>query len=107
MLFAKTLDPFWCTVCRLEDPDAEEVKQFVERQMTLTDSVLAKCEVRDKLRKQITTLFDHPRYDTPFKRGGKYFYYHNTGLQAQSVLYVQVLLSYLSHFGAGERWFRN
>ncbi|KAH7663344.1 Peptidase S9A prolyl oligopeptidase protein [Dioscorea alata] len=73
----------------LEDPDAEEVKGFVEAQVAITDSVLAVCEDRDRLRRQITTLFDHPRYDTPFKRGGKYFYYHNTGLQAQSVLYVQ------------------
>ncbi|CAL9753293.1 unnamed protein product [Musa acuminata subsp. burmannicoides] len=73
----------------LEDPDAEEVKEFVERQAALTDSVLARCEERERLRRQITALFDHPRYSTPFKRGGKYFYYHNTGLQAQSVFYVQ------------------
>ena len=75
----------------MEDPDAEEVKEFVEGQVALTDSVLARCEEREKLRGQITALFDHPRYDTPYKRGGKYFYYHNTGLQAQSVLYVQVV----------------
>ncbi|XP_038979769.1 prolyl endopeptidase-like [Phoenix dactylifera] len=73
----------------LENPDAEEVKQFVEKQVALTDSVLAECGERERLRRQITTLFDHPRYDTPFKRGGKYFFFHNTGLQAQSVLYVQ------------------
>ncbi|RWW43811.1 hypothetical protein BHE74_00050511, partial [Ensete ventricosum] len=73
----------------LEDPDAEEVKEFVERQGALTDSVLARCEERERLRRQITAFFDHPRYSTPFKRRGKYFYYHNTGLQAQSVLYVQ------------------
>ncbi|KAG1355374.1 prolyl endopeptidase [Cocos nucifera] len=73
----------------LEDPDSEEVRQFVEKQVALTDSVLAKCGERERLRRQITTLFDHPRYDTPFKRGGKYFFFHNTGLQAQSVLYVQ------------------
>ncbi|XP_065039986.1 uncharacterized protein LOC135674250 isoform X3 [Musa acuminata AAA Group] len=76
-------------VPRLEDPDAEEAKEFVERQAALTDSVLARCEERERLRRQITALFDHPRYSTPFKRGGKYFYYHNTGLQAQSVIYVQ------------------
>lgn len=75
---------------RLEDPDAEEVKEFVEKQAKLTDSVLASCEVRGRLREEITTLFDHPRYVTPFRRGDKYFYFHNTGLQAQSVLYVQV-----------------
>ncbi|KAL5706285.1 prolyl oligopeptidase [Ranunculus cassubicifolius] len=73
----------------LEDPDADEVKDFVEKQVNLTDSVLKTCDYRQNLHKQITKLFDHPRYDTPFKRGDKYFYFHNTGLQAQSVLYVQ------------------
>lgn len=89
------IDLFVCLfVCwfRLEDPDAEEVKDFVEKQVSLTDSVLSTCETREKLRQQITKLFDHPRYDTPFKRGDKYFYFHNTGLQAQSVLYVQVYI---------------
>jgi hypothetical protein len=75
---------------RLEDPDAEEVKEFVQKQVKLTESVLEKCETREKLREKITKLFDHPRYDAPFRRGDKYFYFHNTGLQAQSVLYVQV-----------------
>ncbi|KAG6508390.1 hypothetical protein ZIOFF_033764 [Zingiber officinale] len=73
----------------LEDPDAEEVKEFVEKQVALTNLVLAKYEEKEKLRQKITALFDHPRYDTPYERGGKCFYYHNTGLQAQSVLYVQ------------------
>ncbi|KAJ7519090.1 hypothetical protein O6H91_20G022400 [Diphasiastrum complanatum] len=73
----------------LEDPDSKEVKDFVERQIQLTDSVLKTCEGRDKLREKITDLFDYPRYDCPFKQGQKYFYFHNTGLQAHSVLYVQ------------------
>ncbi|KAH9782468.1 prolyl oligopeptidase family protein [Citrus sinensis] len=73
----------------LEDPDAEEVKDFVQKQAELTDSVLNKCDVRDRLREKITKLFDSPQYDAPFKQGNKYFYFHNTGLQPQSVLYVQ------------------
>ncbi|WOL07271.1 prolyl endopeptidase-like isoform X1 [Canna indica] len=73
----------------LEDPEATEVKEFVEKQVALTNSVLEKCEERDKLRRRITALLDHPRYDTPFKRGGNYFYFHNSGLQAQNILYVQ------------------
>ncbi|KAJ4835002.1 hypothetical protein Tsubulata_922882 [Turnera subulata] len=78
----KIADPYrW-----LEDPDAEEVKKFVK----LTDSVLEECDAREKLREKITKLIDHPRYDAPFKEGDdKYFYFHNTGLQAQNVLHVQ------------------
>ncbi|THG07568.1 hypothetical protein TEA_014678 [Camellia sinensis var. sinensis] len=73
----------------LEDPDAEEVKDFVEKQVKLTESLLQKCDTREKLREKITELFDHPRYNAPFRRGDKYFYFHNTGLQAQDVLYMQ------------------
>ncbi|CAI8600168.1 unnamed protein product [Vicia faba] len=73
----------------LEDPDAEEVKEFVEKQVQLTNSVIAECETRSKLNERITKLFDHPRYGAPFKKGDKYFYFHNSGLQPQDILYVQ------------------
>jgi prolyl oligopeptidase len=75
----------------LENPDAEEVKEFVQKQVVLTDSVLKTCDCRAKLGETIKKVFDHPRYSAPFKRGANhYFYFHNTGLQPQSVLYVQV-----------------
>ncbi|KAI4389994.1 hypothetical protein MLD38_002153 [Melastoma candidum] len=73
----------------LEDPDSDETKEFVQNQVKLTESVLNECDLRDKLQQTITKLFDHPRYEAPYRRGKKYFYFHNTGLQAQSVLYVQ------------------
>lgn len=65
------------------------MKEFVQKQVALTDSVLQRCECREKLSEKITELFDNPRYNAPFRRGNKYFYFHNTGLQAQSVLYLQ------------------
>ena len=65
------------------------MKEFVQKQVALTDSVLQRCECRGKLAEKITKLFDNPRYNAPFRRGNKYFYFHNTGLQAQSVLYMQ------------------
>ncbi|EOA36816.1 hypothetical protein CARUB_v10008428mg [Capsella rubella] len=81
----KVSDPYrW-----LEDPDAEEVKEFVEKQVKLSDSVLKTCETKENLHEKFTKFIDYPRYDTPFKRGNCYFYFHNSGLQAQSVLYVQ------------------
>ncbi|KAM3304463.1 prolyl endopeptidase [Capsicum chacoense] len=73
----------------LEDPDSKETKEFVEKQVILTDSVLKTCEIRDKLREKLTKLFDFPKYNVPFRAGDKYFYFHNTGLQPQKVLYVQ------------------
>ncbi|XP_078440620.1 uncharacterized protein LOC144710666 [Wolffia australiana] len=73
----------------LEDPDAEEVKEFVTKQANLTESLLKTCWERERLRKKITALLDHPRFGAPFRRGDKYFYTHNSGLQAQSVLFAQ------------------
>ncbi|KAG7966870.1 hypothetical protein I3843_08G070800 [Carya illinoinensis] len=60
----KVSDPYrW-----LEDPDAEEVKEFVQKQVKLTESLLEKCEAREKVRESMTKLFDHPRYEAPFRR---------------------------------------
>ncbi|GMH04650.1 hypothetical protein Nepgr_006490 [Nepenthes gracilis] len=73
----------------LEDPDSEETKEFVQNQVKLTDSVLNTCDTREKIRDRITACFDHPRYSAPFQRNDMYFYFHNTGLQQQDVLYVQ------------------
>ncbi|VAI43332.1 unnamed protein product [Triticum turgidum subsp. durum] len=73
----------------LEDPDSEETKEFVAAQAELAESVLAGCADREGLRREVTRLFDHPRHAAPFRRGDKYFHFHNSGLQAQSVLYVQ------------------
>ncbi|KAL3505453.1 hypothetical protein ACH5RR_035294 [Cinchona calisaya] len=73
----------------VEDPDSEETKEFVEKQVNLTNTVLKTCETREKLRQKITELYDFPRYEAPFRAAHKYFYFHNTGLQPQSVLYIQ------------------
>ncbi|KAM0041630.1 putative prolyl oligopeptidase [Helianthus debilis subsp. tardiflorus] len=73
----------------LEDPDSEEVKEFVKKQVELTESVLNKCETREKLHEKLTKFYDYPKYGVPFREGDKYFYFHNTGLQPQKVLYMQ------------------
>ncbi|KAL8459207.1 hypothetical protein ACS0TY_036616 [Phlomoides rotata] len=73
----------------LENPDCLETKEFVEKQNKLTNSVLKSCETREKLRENLTRIFDFPKYGAPFRAGHKYFYFHNTGLQSQSVLYIQ------------------
>ncbi|XP_020592848.1 prolyl endopeptidase-like [Phalaenopsis equestris] len=73
----------------LEDLESPETKAFMEAQGAVTDSVLTECGEWEKLHCSITALFDHERYEAPFKRGEKYFYFHNSGLQPQSVLFVQ------------------
>jgi len=77
----------------LEDPDAEETRKFVEAQNALTNTVLDKCETRAQFKELFTQLYDYPKFGTPFRRGPRYYYYHNSGLQQQYVLYSQASLS--------------
>ncbi|XP_048469072.1 prolyl endopeptidase-like [Rhincodon typus] len=81
----KVPDPYaW-----LEDPNSEQTKGFVEAQNKLTIPFLAKCRVRNRLKERMTELFDYPKYGCPCRKGKRYFYFHNSGLQNQYVLYVQ------------------
>ena len=40
----------------------------------------------------MTEVWNFEKYGTPMKAGGRYFYYHNTGLQNQSVLFATEML---------------
>src|SRR5690606_21307208 len=44
---------------------------------------------RDAIRKRLTELWNYEKLGTPFKAGGRYYFFRNDGLQNQSVLYVR------------------
>jgi prolyl oligopeptidase len=60
----------------------------VKAQNKVTFDYLAQLPYREEIKTRLTELWDFPKYGTPFKEAGKYFFYKNNGLQNQSVLYM-------------------
>ena len=72
----------------LEDMDDGETKRWIDAQNALAQPYLEAIPARERIKQRLTELWNYERYDTPVKRGGRYFYLRNDGLQNQSVLYV-------------------
>lgn len=72
----------------LEDDNSAETAGWVKTQNELTFDYLNKLPYREKINARLTELWDYPKYGTPFKEAGKYFFFRNNGLQNQSVLFV-------------------
>ncbi|MBW7846755.1 MAG: S9 family peptidase [Bacteroidales bacterium] len=73
----------------LEDDNSPETAAWVEAQNALSSSYLSKIPYREALRQRLEKIWNYPKMGIPFKKGGRYFFYKNDGLQNQSVLYVQ------------------
>ena len=83
-LGAKVADPYR----GLENADAASTEKFVEQENELTFGYLAKLPGREAIKKQLTDLWNYEKFGGFQKAGNHYFYFHNSGLQNQSVLYV-------------------
>jgi prolyl oligopeptidase len=71
----------------LEDSSSPQTQAWIAAQNALTRRYLDRLPGRAALRERLRELWDFERYELPFERGGRYFYYHNSGLQNQPVLY--------------------
>ena len=72
----------------LEDPDSPATVEWVEAENRITFEYLERIEARPAIRERIAELWDYPKSGVPFERGRRWFTLRNSGLQAQSVLYV-------------------
>ncbi|MBD2093158.1 S9 family peptidase [Microcoleus sp. FACHB-1515] len=80
----KVADPYrW-----LEDPTSAESQAWIEAQNQVTFGFLGKIGIRDRLKDRLTQLWNYEKYSSPFRRGDRYFFFKNDGLQNQSVLYT-------------------
>jgi prolyl oligopeptidase len=59
----------------------------VDAENELTQSYLAGVPVREQMQKRLMELINFERYTAPARRGSRYFYSHNSGLQNQNVIY--------------------
>ncbi|HEX9703857.1 MAG TPA: prolyl oligopeptidase family serine peptidase [Gemmatimonadales bacterium] len=73
----------------LEDVDASDTRAWIEAQNRVTFALLEAIPEREPIRRRLTELWDYPRFGVPVKKGGRYFYAKNDGLQNQAVLYWQ------------------
>ncbi len=81
----KVADPYrW-----LEDDNSEETKEWVKAQNAVTSSYMDKIPYRKDVKNRLEKIWNYEKYGSPFKEGGKYYFFKNDGLQNQSVLYVQ------------------
>ncbi|MGJ3647129.1 prolyl oligopeptidase family serine peptidase [Sphingomonas sp. GlSt437] len=67
----------------------KEVQDWVAAENKVTDAYLATLPGRDVFKARLQALFNYERFGVPQKKGGHYFYTHNTGLQNQSALFVR------------------
>jgi prolyl oligopeptidase len=81
----KVPDPYrW-----LEDDNSPETAAWVEAQNKVTFSYLDRIPYRKQLHARVKQLNDYAKYSSPVHKGPYYFFSRNSGLQNQSVLYIQ------------------
>jgi prolyl oligopeptidase len=79
----KVPDPYrW-----LEDDHSDSTAKWVDAQNALTFDYLSKIPFRGKIKDRLTTLWNFEKRSAPYRRGKRYFYSRNDGLQNQSVQY--------------------
>src|SRR5262252_554101 len=72
----------------MEHIDSPETRSWIEDEDRLTQVYLGEIPGRDGIARRLKKLLDFERWSPPWRRGKNWFYWHNSGLQNQSVLFV-------------------
>ena len=72
----------------MEHIDSPETRSWIEAEDRLTQGYLGEIPGRDGIARRLRKLLDFERWSPPWRRGKNWFYWHNSGLQNQSVLFV-------------------
>src|ERR1700732_141048 len=71
----------------LENPDSPESRKWIEAENKITFDFLGNIPQRAQIKARLTALWDYEKFGVPFKKGDRYFFSRNTGLQNQNVVY--------------------
>jgi prolyl oligopeptidase len=71
----------------LENDTSAETAAWVKEQNKVTDNYLGQIPFRDAIKARYEKLYNYEKYSAPFRQGKHMYYYKNSGLQNQSVLY--------------------
>jgi prolyl oligopeptidase len=67
----------------------KDVAAWVESQNKVTNAYFDKLPGRDIFKDRLKQLFNYERFTIPVKKGSRYFYQRNSGLENQRILYVR------------------
>jgi len=73
----------------LENDTSAETEAWVTEQNIVTDSFLNTIPFRNQIKDRLTKIWDYPKFSVTFKKGERYFFFKNDGMQNQSVFYMQ------------------
>ncbi len=76
----------------METEKTPELTKWIEEENAATQNYLAQIPFREELREEMLARYDYARQGACWKRGGRYFYSTNSGLQNQSVQYTKTSL---------------
>ncbi|MFN8253768.1 MAG: prolyl oligopeptidase family serine peptidase [Ferruginibacter sp.] len=71
----------------LENDTSQATAAWVKAENEVTQNYLSQIPFRDAIKKRYESLFNFEKYSAPFHQGKHIYYYKNSGLQNQSVLY--------------------
>lgn len=71
----------------LENDTSAETAAWVKLENEVTQNYLSQIPFRDAIKARYEQLYNYEKYSAPFHQGKYIYYYKNSGLQNQSVLY--------------------
>ena len=84
LYFSKEIqDPYrW-----LEDDLDKETKRWIEDQNIFTDKYFESLGFKEQIKDGLKQIWDYEKFSSPFREGNYIYFFKNSGLQNQSVLY--------------------